>query len=386
MPHGASSRDRDPTGPVGYDHGDAGAVRPRPGRWQRLMQKAWWLHSFGALAFGAGVMMFARKGLDHADKVLTVLAVSWLLVFLAFRFIVGAANTSPDEKRTRKGLRLVTNYVIKQLYQQMFFFLVPLYASSATWSLTSPNWWLVPILLICAVLSTMDLVFDNFIMEHRIIASSMYGLCVFGVLNLNLPLVFGFQHFDALLVAAGATAPTVALLTFRMKAVLRPRGVLLTFSVTVGLVVAAYFGRVAIPPAPMAMAHGGIGHGTPGRYECVPGPLDQMRRDQLEELRCVTHISEPGGLNDEIVHVWRQGRREVARVTPEVMPDCGGQVMRSVLGQARVPADPTGKWSCTVETAEGQLVGRVGWKVVDPPAPVPAAGGPAAGAATANEK
>jgi hypothetical protein len=255
----------------------------------------------------------------------------------------------------------------------MFFFLVPLYASSATWSLTSPNWWLVPILLVCAVLSTMDLVFDNFIMEHRIIASTMYGLCVFGVLNLNLPLVFGFEHFDALLVAAGATTPTVALLTFRMKAVFRPRGILSTFAVTVGLVVAAYFGRVAVPPAPMAMSHGGIGHGAPGRYECVPGPLDEIRRDQLEDLRCVTQISEPGGLRDEIVHVWRQGRHEVARVTPEMMSDCRGLVMKSVLGQARMPPDPKGKWSCTVETADGQLVGRVGWKVVDAPAAPPVA-------------
>jgi len=371
MPHGASKRDREP-----YDGGTpVGAAVPRPGRLQRLMQKAWWLHSFGALAFGAGVMMFARKGLDHADKVLTVLAVSWLLIFVAFRFIVGAANTSPDEKRTRKGLRLVTNYVIKQLYQQMFFFLVPLYASSATWSLTSPNWWLVPILLVCAVLSTMDLVFDNFIMEHRIIASTMYGLCVFGVLNLNLPLVFGFQHFDALLVAAGATTPTVALLTFRMKAVFRPRGVALTFGVTFGLILAAYYGRVAVPPAPMAMSHGGVGHGAAGRYECVPGPLDEMRRDQLEDLRCVSQISEPGGLRDEIIHVWRQGRHEVARVTPEAMADCRGLVLKSVLGQTRLPADPKGTWSCTVETADGQLVGRVGWKVVDPPA---AAAAPAA--------
>jgi hypothetical protein len=62
-------------------------------------------------------------------------------------------------------------------------------------------------------------------------------------------------------------------------------------------------------------------------------------------------------------------------------------VMRSVLGQTRVPAEPTGKWSCTVETADGQLVGRVGWKVVDAPASVvPAADAPAAGAATANQK
>jgi len=142
-------------------------------------------------------------------------------------------------------------------------------------------------------------------------------------------------------------------------------------------VVAAYFGRVAVPPAPMAMSHGGVGHGAPGRYECVPGPLDEIRRDQLEELRCVSQISEPGGLRDEIVHVWRQGRREVARVSPEPMAECGGLVLKSVLGQARIPAEPNGKWSCTVETADGQLVGRVGWKVVVPPA-APAAPPPVA--------
>jgi hypothetical protein len=371
MPHGAS-RDR-------WDEGPAHEPAPSGGRLKRLMQKAWWLHSFGALAFGVGVMLFARKGLDHADKVLTVLAASWLLVFVAFRFIVGAANTSPDEKRTRKGLRLLTNYVIKQLYQQMFFFLVPLYASSATWSLTSPNWWLVPILLVCAVVSTMDLVFDNFIMERRIVASTMYGLCVFGVLNLNLPLVFGFAHFDALLVAAGATAPTVALLTFRMKAVLSTRGIFLTAGVTAGLIGAAYFGRIAIPPTPMAMAHGGVGHGTPGRYECVPGPVEEMRRDQLEDLRCVTHISEPGGLRDEVVHVWRLGGSEIARITPEALAECGPMIRKSTLGQARIPADPKGKWSCTLETAHGQLVGRISWRVVDPPAaPIDPAAPPAA--------
>ena len=44
---------------------------------------------------------------------------------------------------------------------QMFFFLTPLYASSATWSLQSFNWWLAPLLLICAIASTLDLVFEN---------------------------------------------------------------------------------------------------------------------------------------------------------------------------------------------------------------------------------
>ncbi|HTE51338.1 MAG TPA: DUF5924 family protein [Kofleriaceae bacterium] len=342
-------------------------VSPRVRRLHRLLKSAWWLHSFGALAFGVGVMLFARKGLEHADKVLMVLLLSWVLVFVAFRFIVGAANTSPDERRAKKGLRLVTNYVIKQLYQQMFFFLVPLYASSATWSLTSWNWWLVPILLGFAVVSTIDLVFDNFIMQRRVIASTMYGVCVFAVLNLNLPLVFGFQHFDALLAAAGATAPTVALLGFRLRTVLSPRGVLITSAVAIGMVIAVYYGRVAIPPAPMAMAHGGIGHGAAGEFECVPGPVSAIRRDQLDLLRCVTHITEPGGLRDEVIHVWRHDGRVVARVTPEPMPECERLVLRSTLGDARLPADPRGRWSCTAETGDGQLIGRASWRVVDPP-------------------
>jgi hypothetical protein len=354
--------------PAADEAGGLTAADPPPaGRVQRLMQKVWWLHSFGALAFGVGVMLFARKGLDHADKVLVVLGVSWLLVFIAFRFIVGAANTSPDERRMKKGVRILTNYVVKQLYQQMFFFLVPLYASSATWSLTSYNWWLVPLLLACAVLSTMDLVFDNFIMERRIVASTMYGFCVFGVLNLNLPLVFGVPHFDALLISAAATAPTVALLTFRMRSVFSAGGLFLTFGVTAALVLAAYFGRAAIPPAPLAMAHGSVGHGAPGQYECVPGPVEEMRADQMEELRCVTHLSAPGGLRDDVVHVWRAGSEVLAQHTPAPMPGCSGTVLRSMLGEDRLPADRRGRWSCTAETAEGQMIGRVSWTVVAPP-------------------
>ena len=354
--------------PGGSSSGLADAsVSPRVRRFHRLMRRAWWLHSLGALAFGVGVMLFARKGIEHADAVLMVLGLSWVLVFVAFRFVVGAANTSPDESRARKGLRLVTNYVIKQLYQQMFFFLVPLYASSATWSLTSWNWWLVPILLAFAVISTLDLVFDNFIMERRVIASTMYGFCVFSVLNLNLPLVLGFRHFDALLIAAAATAPTVALLGFRVRSVMRPRGIFITAGVAIGMVFAGYYGRVAVPPAPLAMDHGAPGHGDPGEYECVPGPVSGMRRDQLDLLRCVTHISAPGGLRDEVVHVWRHGGAVIARLRPAVIPECGDRVLRSTLGDSRLPADPRGKWSCTAETGDGQLIGRTSWRVIDPP-------------------
>src|SRR5438128_4507082 len=158
----------------------AAAIDPGkpPSRLKWLLRKAWWLHSGFALSFGVGVMLFARAGLAHADKVMIALFASWLLLFVALRFIVGPTNRRDDEGLARRGIRVATNYVIKQFYQQMFFFLTPLYASSATWSLTSFNWWLPPILLICAVLSTMDLVFDNFVMDRRLPASAIYGLAM----------------------------------------------------------------------------------------------------------------------------------------------------------------------------------------------------------------
>jgi hypothetical protein len=201
---------------------------PPPGRLKRLLRKAWWFHSFFALSFGVGVMLFARSGLKYADKVLMALTVSWLLMFIALRFIVGPTNRREDEKLIRKGVRVATNYVIKQFYQQMFFFLTPLYASSATWSLQSFNWWLAPLLLVCAVVSTMDLVFDNFIMERRLLASALYGLAMFAMLNVMLPLLLGLDHATGLIVAAGATPAAVALLSFSIRQVFSPQGAVLT--------------------------------------------------------------------------------------------------------------------------------------------------------------
>ncbi len=333
------------------------------GKLQRIMQKIWWFHSFFALSFGVGVMAFARKGLAHADKVLIALGLSWILVFVAFRFIVGPANRSPDEKFVKRGVRFVTNYVIKQMYQQMFFFLVPLYAASAMWSLSSPNWWIVPLLLLCAVLSTMDLVFDNFIMEHKNIAAGMYGLCMFSVLNLLLPLVFHWHHFTSLMTAAAITPVAVALLSYPVASIFRGKGLALVIGATSALLVGCYFGRSFVPPAPMGMGAGGIGHGTPGTYECVPGPVEGLSVDTLQELRCVTKINEPGGLNDDVVHVWLHEGKELVRKSPDKMQGCSGEVLRSYLEPAEMPESRAGKWQCRVETEDGQLVGLVSFAV-----------------------
>ena len=365
------------------------APAPPPGKLKRVLRRLWWFHSFFALSFGVGLMIFARAGLAHADKIMIALFASWLLMFIALRFIVGPTNRKEQEGIARKGARVVTNYVIKQFYQQMFFFLTPLYASSATWSLSSWNWWLAPILLVCGVVSTMDLVFDNFIMERRLLASAMYGFAMFGVLNVLLPLVVGVDHRTGLIVAAAATPASVALLSFSVKQVLSPQGALLTLAMTGVLLGAVWYGREFIPPAPLAMTETAVGHGSTGSYECLPGSKHQIRVSQLDGLRCGSLLREPGGLKEGVVHVWTHHGHELARITPDRLScDGDGVVYRSAFPAKQLPPDPTGMWSCTTYTVGGQLVGlrkfevltATGMSVEDPPVgnprPTPDAGVP----------
>jgi hypothetical protein len=339
-----------------------------PSRLRRLLRKLWWFHSLFALSFGAGVMLFARAGLAHADKIMIALFASWLVMFIALRFIVGPDNRREQETIARRGVRVATNYVIKQFYQQMFFFLTPLYASSATWSLTSWNWWLAPILLVCAVVSTIDIVFDHFVMERRWLASAIYGIAMFGVLNVMLPLVAGVEHRVGLVVAAAATPLSVALLSFSLRQVVSGYGMLLVVSATAGLLGAVWYGREFIPPAPLAMVEIAVGHGTMGSYECLPGSKHQIRVDQTDGLRCGSLLREPGGLKEEVIHIWSRRGHELARMTPEHMSchDGDGEVFRSSFPLGELPSDPTGTWTCTTMTVGGQLVGVRQFEIVAP--------------------
>jgi hypothetical protein len=93
-------------------------------------------------------------------------------------------------------------YVLKNLYQGMLFFLLPFYWKSA--SLDAPNRWFAILLSGCAVLSTLDLVFDRVLMRWRTLASLFYGVTLFACLNLVVPALFPHTRtLFTLLFAAG---------------------------------------------------------------------------------------------------------------------------------------------------------------------------------------
>ncbi|MGH7297684.1 MAG: DUF5924 family protein, partial [Polyangiaceae bacterium] len=169
-------------------------------------RKLWWLHSAYALALGAGVVAFAHKGFEHARWLAVSLGLAWMLVVLVFRLFspggsAGVRGLESSDAKTRVRFYVMT-YALKNLYQGMLFFLLPFYWKSAT--LDARDVWFVGLLGACAVLSTLDIVFDRVLMRWRWLASSFHGFTLFGCLNLVIPALFpDTRTLWSLLAAAG---------------------------------------------------------------------------------------------------------------------------------------------------------------------------------------
>jgi hypothetical protein len=357
---------------VKLGHGPAAAPPMRPGtRARRFFRehghKLWWLHSAYALALGAGVVFFARQGFGRARWLAVSLVLAWLLVVLLFR-LFGSGDVRAFEAPDGK-IRLrfyVMTYALKNLYQGMLFFLLPFYWKSTT--LDAPNVWFVCMLAVCAVVSTLDIVFDRVLMRRRWLASIFHGTTLFACLNLVIPALFPDTRTLWSLLAAAAIAVvsfwTLHVTVRQLKKKITIGVFALSLAVGIGVVYAV---RAAIPPVPMYVSSAGVGPKQldDGRLAME---VKSLHPSVIQELIAVTDVVVPGGKGDRLRHVWRHSGAEVHRSTEDtsrVESPRGVVRLRSSLTGDDVPAHLSGPWSVDVETDDGQLVGRTEFDVAD---------------------
>lgn len=371
-------------GNVNVKLGAEGRARPPPPpiristRVRRLLRdhgrKLWWLHSAYALVLGMGVVAFAHKGFAHARWLAVTLSVAWLLVVLLFR-VFGAGVDAAADARTRVRFYAMT-YVLKNLYQGMLFFLLPFYWKSATPG--AHNVWFVVLLGACAVVSTLDIVFDRFVMRWRVLASAFHGVTLFGCLNLAVPALFpDTRTLWSLLAAAAITVVSFWTLHVRLnvrdllllpqRALRKKAGVvaaLLAASMGAG-VGGAYAARAAIPPVPMYVSSAAVGPKqlSDGRLAME---VTTLRPSVIQEIVAVTDVVVPGGKGDRLRHAWRHAGAEVRQVSEATsrIPGPHGVIrLRSSLTAKDLGGDLVGPWTVDVETEDGQLVGRAAFTV-----------------------
>jgi len=325
----------------------------------------WWLHSAYAMTFGAIVVSYASKGYDNARWMVVLLGLGWLVLVLFFRLFGTGRGQKDKIKDTKTKLRFyVMTLALKNLYQSMLFFLLPFYYKSATFD--SPNRFFVYVLGLLALLSTVDVVFDQFLMRWKVPASVVYFFILFACLNLVLPALLPDTRTLITLLAAAAIA---AIVFFTMhvpaKNLLRPVWVIGLMAFVAVAVASAYFGRRGIPPVPMHIASGAVGPSLlpDGRLTMH---VSKLHESLIQEMHALTDVLIPGGHGNNLHHVWRRDGVAVQQ-GPGIVggdPPQGTIRLRSTLRSFNLPTDITGPWSIDVLTDDDQLVGRVEFEVI----------------------
>ena len=329
--------------------GPAGPIRARLVRHEAAL---WWLHSAYVLALGAGVMWLGARNYAWLRYSGFYLLAIWVLSL----FLVNVVHRREGPWWGRA--RFLVNYVNKNLYQQLLFFILPIYAGSTTWS--SRNVVFLAVLAVSAVLSTLDIVYDRVLSARRVLAAWFFAFNAFAVVNVALPVTFGISVHQSARAGAVAAAAGFVTLAWRLWRLGRPTawagvaaGALLVF-------LAAEYLRPLVPPAPLRLTSTEFGSGLDRDRMQVTGPLSRLPAEGAERLYAVTALRAPLGLRDRVelrwyrdsalvwvspVHTVSGGRREGFRLWSSLD-------LARTRGARAVRLD--------VVTESGQLVGRAG--------------------------
>ncbi len=312
----------------------------------------WWLHSLWALLIGAAMMWVGSHHYGLLRFAIFQIAFIWAASLVAPALVERARASSTWAHR----LRLVLNYFSRNFYQQLLFFLLPLYWASATaWSW---NMLFVAFVAVSALVSTLDVVYDRHLSVRRGLMAVFFGFNLFACINVMLPVVWRISNAAAM--RASATLAVVAFATILLgrKRLFAPRtwGIV---AVSAGLLlVTVEFGRPLIPPAPLRIVNAGFGLTVNRRAMSVSPPVERIDPGWTGRLYLLTAIYAPMGLEDRVGHVWYVndqvvwtspfhrlvgGRKEGFRLWT-------GLSLNNLASGSRIRVD--------VETEDGQLIGR----------------------------
>ncbi len=339
-------------------------------------------HPFMPAVFFFSGVTFDSVTLTQIDSLLDdlillgYLALVGLLIVLTFRAeriearqVEAGAGGIGLAGRLRPYYPMAIHFFLGSLFSAQSIF----YLKSASWSTTG----LFLVVLVALLLA------NEFLLEHlyslRLLAC-LYALVCFSFITFFLPVVTGLMNTAIFLIGAGLSAGIAVGLVHLVHR--GPEGwshrdvwwhgapAVLLVSVLVGF----YFLNW-IPPVPLSMKRGGVYHQVAredGGYRLTfeQGAWYQVwkRSDDLFHgegpAYCFTAVYAPVRLHGTIYHRWqhRQSNGDFAQTDRIGMTIAGGReggYRGYTVKQKLAPGD----WRVDVETADGRIIGRIGFQV-----------------------
>jgi hypothetical protein len=310
------------------------------------------MHSAYALAFGVGFMWLGARHYAFLRVAGFHIAFIWSTSLLLAR--AGDWWLSPPG--WWGYARLAINYVNKNFYQQILFFILPIYYASATgWS---RNMVFVALLSTSAVVSTLDLFYDRYLTTRPALSASFFSFNLFACVNVALPVLWSVSNAAALRVAAvGAVVGFVTIA--RRPSQLADRATWVRTALgAIAVLLVVEVGKPWVPPAPLRLGRTDFGTSVDADRIVITSRVDALPPDRNGRIYAVTALRAPLGLKDTVELRWfGDGRRLWASAPHEIV---GGRAAGFLLwSSTRITTTfPSRSLRLDVVTEAGQLIGR----------------------------
>lgn len=275
------------------------------GTWfQRHKDKLWWFHSGYALLLGIGIMWLGAR--NYTFLRVTVFHVGF--IWISSLYLPQLLQRSWMPARWAERLRLLVNLFNKNLYQQVLFFVLPIYYGSATGS--SWNFVFVVLLAVSTLLSTLDVVYDRHLSVRRSLTAPFFAFNLFALFNVMLPVLWSIgnnwaSRISAVLAALGFST------IFQPFSQAKRRQYAFALCATVLFVLLVELARPFIPPAPLRLVAAAFGSDYQEESKAVTPILTAVEPGQARRLHVLTPIKAPLGLKESVQHRWYKNGRLV---------------------------------------------------------------------------
>jgi hypothetical protein len=318
----------------------------------RHQDKLWWLHSSYSLFLGVGVMWLGTKNFTYLRLAVFHIAFIWL-TSLALPWL---ARLRRLPENWHRRLRLLINYFQRNFYQQLLFFILPIYYLSATWG--ASNMLFVLLLAFSAVLATMDIIYDRYLSVKWWLLAVFFAFNLFACINVMLPVVWNFKNSFALHLSALLALVGFASFCFALKGMKIRHRLLLILAAALLLAGVVEIGQPLIPPAPLRLMSSGFGLGIDLENKELSDPLLRLPSGGPFKIHALTAIRAPLGLKDRVGHCWYLNGKLV--YASPFIKISGGRATGFRLWTFRTLKNiaPASTLRVDVQTEAGQLIGR----------------------------
>jgi Family of unknown function (DUF5924)/Protein of unknown function (DUF2914) len=291
-----------------------------------------------SLVLGIGSAVWMDRRPERAPLVALAAAAGWLLLAL-----LAVLESARRKALVHRAARLGAAMGSQSLVQLCLFFSAPFFFRAAA----IPAHWVFVALLLAAGAVTLWTPLSEAALRHSVAGAALQGLATFAGLDCVLPLL-GLSNQLSLLAATIWTALGLPLVALARGGRRGP-----PLLVALALLIAYLAGAARfVPPAPLRFVEGEMG--TRVNERRVVDAAASFAKPP-EQLVCFTAIAAPRGLRDRLRHVWRQNGVLRGEVPLEIR---GGRPQGFRTWSTHRGITP-GRWSCSIETQSGQLLGRL---------------------------